>query len=108
MWNIGCCAKFVWPIPDRGLEKRLHRVSAPTLVVWGENDRLIPVAYAHEFGRRIAGSRVVIVPQCGHIPQVEQCDITTAAVREFLAADSNRATKTAPRRRTASRNLRKA
>lgn len=85
VWAIGCCAKFLWPIPDRGLHKRLHRVSAPTLVVWGENDRLIPVAYADEFGRRIAGSQVVIVPDCGHVPQVEQCGITTTAVRAFLA-----------------------
>ena len=85
VWAIGCCAKFLWPIPERGLHKRLHRVSAPTLVVWGENDRLIPVAYAQEFGRRIAGSRVVTMPDCGHIPQVEQCEATTAAVREFLA-----------------------
>ncbi|MEZ5411950.1 MAG: alpha/beta hydrolase [Acidimicrobiales bacterium] len=113
VWNFGCCAKFMWPIPDRGLEKRLHRVSAPTLVLWGENDRLIPVAYAQEFGRRIAGSQVVVVPQCGHIPQVEQRKITTTAIRTFLADPPppprrpNRATKIAPRQRPASRKPRK-
>lgn len=85
VWAIGCAAKFVWPIPERGLHKRLHRLSAPTLVVWGEQDGLIPVAYAHEFGRRIADSQVLTVPECGHVPQVEQPEITTRAVREFLA-----------------------
>ena len=85
VWAIGCTAKFLWPIPDRGLHKRLHRVSAPTLVLWGENDSLIPVAYAEEFGRRITGSRVVKVPACGHIPQVEQPEVTTRTVREFLS-----------------------
>ncbi len=85
VWAIGCTAKFLWPIPDRGLHKRLHRLSAPTLVVWGQQDALIPVAYGHEFHRRIANSRLVLVPDCGHIPQVEQPAITTAAVRQFLA-----------------------
>src|SRR5882724_2829267 len=38
-------AKFVWPIPDRGLKKRLHRITAPTLVLWGEADRANPLVY---------------------------------------------------------------
>lgn len=85
VWAIGCTAKFLWPIPDRGLHKRLHRLSAPTLIVWGEQDGLIPAVYAEEFRRRIADSRVVLVADCGHIPQVEQPEVTTAAVRAFLA-----------------------
>ena len=84
VWAIGCTAKFLWPIPDRGLHKRLHRVTAPTLVVWGEQDALFPVAYGHAFARAISGSKLVLVPNCGHIPQVEQSEVTTQAVREFL------------------------
>ena len=38
VWNLGATGKMVWPIPDRGMEKRLHRVDAPTLIVWGEDD----------------------------------------------------------------------
>jgi hypothetical protein len=49
IWAMGCVAKFLWPLPDRGLSKRLHRVSAPTLVIC-EDDALIPVHYAQEFG----------------------------------------------------------
>jgi pimeloyl-ACP methyl ester carboxylesterase len=86
-WAIGCTAKFVWPIPDKGLAKRLHRIAVPTLVIWGRQDRLIPVAYAEEFGRRIAGSRVEVLDDCGHIPQLEQLEQTYALVSSFLAGE---------------------
>jgi len=85
VWALGCTAKFLWPIPDRGLAKRIHRLSAPTLILWGEQDALIPVAYGHEFARLIPDSRLEIVPDCGHIPQVEQPAITIEAVGRFLA-----------------------
>lgn len=84
-WALGCTAKFIWPIPDLGLDRRLHRVTVPTLIVWGEQDRLVPVGYADEFARRIADSRVLIIPDCGHIPQVERPDALIPAVRDFLA-----------------------
>ena len=84
VWAIGCTSKFVWPVPDKGLSKRIHRILAPTLVVWGKQDALVSSVYAAEFGRRIAGSRVEVIDQCGHIPQMEQLDQTLALVREFL------------------------
>lgn len=84
VWALGCTGKFCWPIPDRGLHKRLHRVSIPTLIVWGEDDALAPVVYADEFHRRIAGSEVARVPNCGHIPQVEQMETTYDRVLRFL------------------------
>ena len=43
-------------------------MSAPTLVIWGEDDALIPVDYAREFGRLIRDSRVEVIPDCGHVP----------------------------------------
>jgi pimeloyl-ACP methyl ester carboxylesterase len=84
VWSLGCTGKFVWPIPDRGLAKRLHRITAPTLIVWGRQDRLISADYAHEFGSRIAASRVEIIDHCGHIPQLEQQETTTGLVLDFL------------------------
>jgi pimeloyl-ACP methyl ester carboxylesterase len=84
VWALGCTGKFVWPIPERGLHKRLHRITAPTLIVWGENDRLNPVGYAYQFGEKIQNSRVVIIPDCGHIPQVEKLQETLEVVRDFL------------------------
>ena len=47
VWARGCTGKFVWPIPEKGLRTRLHRVTAPTLIVWGADDALIPVGYAN-------------------------------------------------------------
>jgi pimeloyl-ACP methyl ester carboxylesterase len=86
VWALACTGKFVWPIPEKGLHKRLHRLAAPTLIVWGEDDRLIPSAYAREFSAAIPNSRIAIVRDAGHIPQVEQTETTLALVREFLAA----------------------
>ena len=86
VWALGCTGKFFWPIADYGLARRLHRIQAPTLIVWGQQDALVPVVYAQEFGQRIAGGRVAIIDQCGHIPQLEQPAETLAHLREFLAA----------------------
>jgi pimeloyl-ACP methyl ester carboxylesterase len=83
-WAMGCTAKFVWPVPDKGLARRLHRVTAPTLVVWGADDALVPAIYAQEFGRRIAGARVEVLEACGHVPQVEKREETLELVRRFL------------------------
>jgi pimeloyl-ACP methyl ester carboxylesterase len=84
IWTLGCAAKFMWPVPDRGLSKRLHRVTVPTLVVWGEDDALIPVWYAREYGRLIPHSRVEVIPDCGHQLQVEQFEAAAALIKVFL------------------------
>src|SRR4030095_4749105 len=57
MWAMGATGKFIWPIPDKGLGKRIHRVKAPALIVWGKDDRLVPPVYADEFRRRLASAR---------------------------------------------------
>jgi pimeloyl-ACP methyl ester carboxylesterase len=84
-WNTGCTTKFAWPIADHGLGRRLHRVQVPTLVVWGREDALVPVAYAREFGSRIAGSQVEVIDDCGHVLQADQPERTWAVVSKFLA-----------------------
>jgi pimeloyl-ACP methyl ester carboxylesterase len=84
VWAQGCASKFLWPIPDQGLAKRLHRVTTPTLIVFGREDRVIPSVYGPEFAGRIAGSRLEILERCGHIPQVEQLERTLELVSEFL------------------------
>jgi pimeloyl-ACP methyl ester carboxylesterase len=86
VWALGSTGKFVWPIPDKGLRKRLHRITAPTLIVWGKDDRLVPAVYAQEFADRIADSRVEIVEGAGHVPQWEQLEEVGPLVLEFLAA----------------------
>jgi pimeloyl-ACP methyl ester carboxylesterase len=83
-WNIGCTTKFAWPIADHGLGRRLHRIAVPTLVVWGREDALVPVAYAAEFGNRIAGSDVEVIDDCGHAVEVDQPERSWAAISKFL------------------------
>jgi len=86
VWALGATGKFVWPIPDKGLKKRLHRVRASTLIVWGEDDALVSSAYAKEFAALIAKSQVEIIKDCGHVPQVERLDILKPLVTKFLGA----------------------
>jgi pimeloyl-ACP methyl ester carboxylesterase len=73
-----------WPIPDKGLKKRLHRVKAPALIVWGEDDELVSPIYAKEFADRLGNARVEIIADCGHVPQVERLDIVGPLVAGFL------------------------
>jgi pimeloyl-ACP methyl ester carboxylesterase len=83
-WAMGATGKFLWPIPDKGLRKRIHRVQAPTLVVWGKEDRLVSPVYAEEFAQRIDGARVEIVDQAGHAPHLERPEAVARLVRDFL------------------------
>jgi pimeloyl-ACP methyl ester carboxylesterase len=76
-------AKFVWPIPDKGIRKRLHRVAAPTLLLWGEADRANPVVYAEEWQRSLKGATVRLLPG-GHMILAEAPGAAAAAVRDFL------------------------
>ena len=79
-------AKFGWEPRwyNPSLERWLHRISVPTLVVWGENDKLFPVAYAKRWGERVPNCKVQIVPQCGHVPAIEKPDVTAKAVLELI------------------------
>jgi len=83
-WAMGATGKFLWPIPDKGLKKRIHRVQAPTLVVWGTDDRIVPLVYAEEFARRIAGARVETIEGAGHAPHLEDPGTIARLVRDFL------------------------
>jgi pimeloyl-ACP methyl ester carboxylesterase len=84
LWSQACTGKFVWPVPDRGLKGRAHRIAAPTLIVWGNADRIIAPAYAQEFAARIAGARIALIDRAGHLPQLEQPDAVAKAVLGFL------------------------
>jgi pimeloyl-ACP methyl ester carboxylesterase len=84
-WAMGCTGKFIWPIPDKGLKKRIHRIAeTPALLVWGQDDRLVPRVYADEFARRLARSRVEVVKGAGHAPHLEQPEAVAGLVQAFL------------------------
>jgi pimeloyl-ACP methyl ester carboxylesterase len=82
---VASTSHFIWPIPERGLAKRLRRVKADTLVVWGRQDALAPVVYAEEFAALIPGAIIRLVDGAGHVPHVEQRDEVSKAVLDFLA-----------------------
>ncbi|MBX5436535.1 MAG: alpha/beta hydrolase [Alicyclobacillaceae bacterium] len=77
-------SKYLWPIPDKGLRRRLHRIRAKTLIMWGEKDGLIPVQYAYEFQKGIQGSRVVVFENAAHFPQLERLSDAVNATLELL------------------------
>jgi pimeloyl-ACP methyl ester carboxylesterase len=86
VWAQACTGKYVWPIPDRGLKKHIHRIAAPSLIVWGKADGIIAPVYAEEFAGRIANARVELVERAGHLPHLEQADQVARVVRGFLDA----------------------
>jgi len=90
-WAMGSTGKFIWPIPDKGLKKRMHRVKAPTLVLWGAEDRIASPVYAEEFARHLTGARVERVTGTGHAPHLEQPVAVGNLVREFLRSPAGRA-----------------
>src|SRR5262249_10922814 len=54
------------------IRHRLEEIEVPTLIVWGRNDRLVPVPAALSYKRRIDHAELVIFDQCGHCPQIER------------------------------------
>jgi pimeloyl-ACP methyl ester carboxylesterase len=68
--------------PD--LPKWLHRVAVPTLIVWGDDDRVLPAAYGPAFRDLIPGAELTILPECGHLPHVEKTAAFTATALPFL------------------------
>jgi pimeloyl-ACP methyl ester carboxylesterase len=82
--SLATAAKYLWPIPNRGLSKRLHRIAAPTLLIWGESDKLVPPRYGKDFQAGIAGARLELIKDAGHLPQVEQPEQTAETVLSFL------------------------
>ena len=85
IWSQACTGKFVWPIADRGLSNRIHRIAAPTLIIWGDADRIIAPVYAKDFAQKIPGARVETIARAGHLPQLEQPDVVLATLSKFLA-----------------------
>jgi pimeloyl-ACP methyl ester carboxylesterase len=80
--NLFTTAKLAWNPrfynPD--LYKWLHRIDVPTMILWGDSDKIFPPEYGKAYNEMIPGSQLRIVPQCGHLPQQEKLDDFIAAV----------------------------
>ena len=66
------------------LDDVVKTIKRPTLLIWGRQDGLVPLAEGEHFNRDIAGSKLVVFDQCGHVPQIEKPAEFNAAVLKFL------------------------
>jgi pimeloyl-ACP methyl ester carboxylesterase/predicted lipid carrier protein YhbT len=74
------------PHGKRGFWTRLAELRPPSLFVWGESDRLVPVGFARHVAEALPSSHQVVLPDCGHVPQVELAEQTNALIRDHIAA----------------------
>jgi pimeloyl-ACP methyl ester carboxylesterase len=68
-----------------GIWPRLGEIRCPTLIVWGADDRMFPARYASAAQAAIPGARLVVIPRCGHFPQIEAEDQFSELLLGFLA-----------------------
>ena len=67
------------------LLERLSKIAEPTLLVWGDSDPLFPLAHARLAQRRIVGSRLEVMRNCGHVPQLEYPERFNEVLLSFLS-----------------------
>jgi pimeloyl-ACP methyl ester carboxylesterase len=68
------------------ISRDAHLISQPTLLLWGENDREIPVADGERLHEAIPGSRLIVFLNCGHLPHEEYPEAFTELVADFCDA----------------------
>jgi len=69
----------------RSILDRLEEIRVPTLIIWGAQDRVVPVAHAHLAAKRVPNARLHIFDPCGHVPNIERADEFNALVIDFLS-----------------------
>jgi pimeloyl-ACP methyl ester carboxylesterase len=74
-------ARLLWPLGDTRLERRLHRIRCPTLIIWGAADRVLAPSYAERLAAGIAGTvRTTVIPGAGHLAELDAPDAVAEAV----------------------------
>jgi pimeloyl-ACP methyl ester carboxylesterase len=69
---------------DRSVERELAELDVPTMIIWGSDDAITPPTTGREFQRRIKGSRLQFIDDCGHAPNWEQPEAFADLLGEFL------------------------
>jgi pimeloyl-ACP methyl ester carboxylesterase len=82
--RLAMAGKILFPIPNRRLSKRLYRLAADTLIVWGAADRLIVPAYAAHWKALVPGARVAILDGAAHMLPYEQPEAFARTLSGFL------------------------
>jgi pimeloyl-ACP methyl ester carboxylesterase len=79
-------AKLAWQprMHNPHLVKWLHRITVPTLIVWGAEDKLIPASYGPAFRDLIPNAKLEVLPHCGHLPEIEKTAEFVSMVTRFL------------------------
>ncbi|MEV6728356.1 MULTISPECIES: alpha/beta hydrolase [unclassified Streptomyces] len=75
---------------DPKLLRRLRRVQAPTLALWGESDRIVTPAYGAAYAEAFGNGRLEVIPRAGHLPQIEQPEATVALIDTHLRQTGTR------------------
>ena len=84
MQDIAAAGKFLWPLPDKGLNRRAYRIKASTLILWGAQDRINPPSYAGDFQKMIKRSQTKTIADAGHLAMLERPEAFAGAVTAFL------------------------
>jgi pimeloyl-ACP methyl ester carboxylesterase len=84
MRSMRAALHFVFPIPDVGLSRRLHRVATPTLLLWGTADGVVAPSYADDFAAAIDGARVELLHGAGHLLSSDAPAPAAQAITAFL------------------------
>jgi len=82
--RLSMAGKILFPVPNRRLSKRLYRLTAPTLLVWGQQDQLIPPVYAKHFCKLIPHAELIQIDKSAHMVPYEQPAAFVTAVSRFL------------------------
>src|SRR5208337_4241009 len=75
------------------LDDRLGEITIPTLVFWGANDELIPLEDGYDFAKKIPNAKLIVVPECGHAPEIEKPAVYLDGVRGFLGGRTSEASQ---------------
>jgi pimeloyl-ACP methyl ester carboxylesterase len=81
--RMGTAGKILFPIPERGLSERLYRATLPTVIVWGDADKLMPMPYAEAFLRLLPHAELVTIAGAAHMAPYEQTGEVLSALGRF-------------------------
>ncbi|MBI3271991.1 MAG: alpha/beta fold hydrolase [Planctomycetes bacterium] len=84
---LGWMARQLLPADIEERERAIATVRKPTLILWGDHDRIIPIANGERLHRDIRGSRYVVLEKCGHMPNQEKPEVVNPLIVEFLRGD---------------------
>ena len=83
--GMEAAARYLWPFGDRGLAKRLHRITSDTLLIWGKEDQIIPPAYVQLFAGGIPSvKQSILIDHAGHLADIDQPQIVGSVLLNFL------------------------